>query len=65
VLRTGQKLQFGGTLEYRYAAPDTLPPSGCHPVQIGPTLYQLCGSDWYQPQYYGPTVQYVVVKPPR
>jgi hypothetical protein len=43
----------------------TLPPSGCYPVQIGPTLYQQCGSYWYQPQYYGTTVQYVVVNPPR
>jgi len=43
----------------------TLPPSGCYPVQVGPTLYQQCGSYWYQPQYYGTTVQYVVVNPPR
>ena len=43
----------------------TLPPSGCYPVQIGPTLYQQCGSYWYQPQYVGTTVQYVVVNPPR
>jgi hypothetical protein len=43
----------------------TLPPSGCYPVQIGPTLYQQCGNYWYQPQYYGTTVQYVVVNPPR
>lgn len=44
---------------------NTLPPSGCYPVQIGSTLYQQCGSYWYQPQYYGTTVQYVVVNPPR
>ena len=44
---------------------NTLPPSGCYPVQIGPTLYQQCGNYWYQPQYYGTTVQYVVVNPPR
>lgn len=43
----------------------SLPPSGCYPVQIGPTLYQQCGSYWYQPQYYGTSVQYVVVNPPR
>ena len=24
-----------------------------------------CGSTWYQPQYAGTTVQYVVVNPPR
>jgi hypothetical protein len=34
-------------------------------VQVGPTLYQQCGSYWYQPQYSGTTVQYVVVNPPR
>jgi hypothetical protein len=43
----------------------TLPPSGCYPVQIGAMLYQQCGGYWYQPQYYGTTVQYVVVNPPR
>jgi hypothetical protein len=44
---------------------NSLPPSGCYPVQIGNMLYQQCGSYWYQPQYYGTTVQYVVVNPPR
>ncbi len=43
----------------------SLPPSGCYPVQVGAVLYQQCGSYWYQPQYYGTTVQYVVVNPPR
>jgi hypothetical protein len=43
----------------------SLPPSGCYPVQVGNMLYQQCGSYWYQPQYYGTTVQYVVVNPPR
>ena len=42
----------------------TLPPS-CYPVQIGAVLYQQCGSVWYQPQYYGTSVQYVVINPPR
>ena len=27
--------------------------------------YSQCGSTWYQPQYYGSSVQYVVVNPPR
>lgn len=44
---------------------NSLPPSGCYPVQIGPNLYQQCGSTWYQPQYQGTTVQYIVVNPPR
>jgi hypothetical protein len=26
--------------------------------------YQQCGSTWYQPQYSGTTVQYVVINPP-
>ena len=43
----------------------SLPPSGCYPVQVGPTLYQQCGSTWYQPQYVGTSVQYVVVAPMR
>jgi len=42
----------------------TLPPA-CYPVQIGAVLYQQCGSVWYQPQYYGTSVQYVVINPPR
>jgi hypothetical protein len=43
----------------------TLPPTGCYPVQVGAVLYQQCGPTWYQPQYAGTTVQYVVVNPPR
>jgi hypothetical protein len=27
--------------------------------------YSNCGGTWYQPQYYGTTVQYVVVAPLR
>lgn len=44
---------------------NTLPPTGCYPVQVGAVLYQQCGPTWYQPQYAGTTVQYVVVNPPR
>jgi len=40
-------------------------PANCVPVQMGPTLYQQCGSTWYQPQYVGTNVQYVVVAPLR
>jgi len=43
---------------------NSVPPS-CVPVQIGNVLYQQCGSTWYQPQYYGTSVQYVVIAPPR
>ena len=43
----------------------SLPPSGCYPVQVGNTLYQQCGSTWYQPQYVGTSVQYIVVAPVR
>jgi hypothetical protein len=41
-----------------------LPPS-CNSVMVGGVLYQQCGPNWYQPQYVGPTVKYVVVTPPR
>lgn len=43
---------------------NTVPPS-CSTVQIGTVVYQQCGSTWYQPQYYGSSVQYIVVNPPR
>jgi len=42
----------------------TIPPS-CVPVQIGNAIYQQCGTTWYQPQYVGSSVQYVVINPPR
>lgn len=42
----------------------TLPPA-CVPIQMGAVLYQQCGTTWYQPQYVGTTVQYIVVTPPR
>jgi len=42
----------------------TVPPS-CVPVQIGNAIYQQCGTTWYQPQYVGSSVQYVVINPPR
>jgi len=43
----------------------SLPPSGCYPVQIGAVIYQQCGPNWYQPQYVGSSVQYMVVTAPR
>lgn len=42
----------------------TLPPSCTAVVSAGFT-YQQCGSVWYQPQYAGTQVTYVVVNPPR
>jgi hypothetical protein len=42
-----------------------LPPSGCVPVMVGNVMYQQCGPNWYQPQYVGTSVQYVVVAPLR
>lgn len=41
----------------------TLPPS-CSAVVIGGTAYEQCGATWYQPQYIGTQVQYVVVPAP-
>ena len=43
----------------------SLPPSGCVPVMVGNVMYQQCGPTWYQPQYAGTSVQYVVVVAPR
>jgi hypothetical protein len=40
-------------------------PPGCVPVQVGAVVYQQCGTTWYQPQYAGSNVQYVVVTAPR
>jgi hypothetical protein len=42
----------------------TLPPN-CSQVMVGNVLYQQCGGYWYQPQYAGSSVTYVVVNPPR
>jgi hypothetical protein len=42
----------------------SLPPA-CSSVIVGDVAYQQCGPTWYQPQYAGTTVNYVVVNPPR
>ena len=42
----------------------SVPPS-CVPVDVGGVTYQQCGSTWYEPQFVGDTVQYVVVAPPQ
>jgi hypothetical protein len=41
-----------------------LPPS-CSTVSVNGITYQQCGSTWYQPQYAGSQVNYIVVNPPR
>jgi len=40
-------------------------PANCAPYNYNGVVYQQCGSTWYQPQYVGSDVQYVVVNPPR
>jgi hypothetical protein len=42
----------------------SLPPS-CSMVNINGITYQQCGSTWYQPQYAGTQVNYIIVNPPR
>jgi len=41
----------------------TLPPS-CSTVVVGGVSYQQCGSTWYEPQFAGTSVSYVVVQQP-
>ena len=41
----------------------SVPPS-CVTTVVNGVPYQQCGSTWYQPQYAGTSVQYVVVNPP-
>jgi hypothetical protein len=42
----------------------SLPPA-CSAVVVNGLTYQNCGGAWYQPQYAGSQVTYVVVNPPR
>ena len=42
----------------------SLPPS-CNTVSVNGMTYQQCGNSWYQPQYSGSQVNYIVVNPPR
>ena len=39
-------------------------PSGCATVVRGGIAYQQCGNTWYQPQYAGNNVNYVVIQQP-
>jgi hypothetical protein len=43
---------------------NTKPPNAV-PVVVGGVTYLQVGSTWYQPQYAGTQVTYVVVQPPR
>lgn len=43
---------------------NSIPPN-CQTVAVNGVSYSQCGSTWYQPQYAGTSVQYVVVNPPR
>ena len=45
-------------------AASALPPS-CSTVIVNGLAYQSCGGAWYQPQYSGSQVTYIVVNPPR
>jgi UDP-3-O-[3-hydroxymyristoyl] glucosamine N-acyltransferase len=46
------------------SAVNSLPPS-CQAVSVNGFTYQQCGSTWYQPQFAGSNVTYIVVNPPR
>jgi len=39
-------------------------PQGCVTQVVNGIAYQQCGSTWYQPQYSGSDVQYIVVNAP-
>ena len=41
-----------------------LPSNSCEAINVGGVTYQHCGSTWYQPQFMGSTVNYIVVNPP-
>ena len=40
-------------------------PTSCGAIVVNGISYQQCGSTWYQPQYAGTQVNYIVVNPPR
>jgi len=63
----GEALAVAGAVAVTAAAVGTvthsIPPS-CTAVVSGGVTYQQCGSTWYQPQYAGTSVTYVVTSPP-
>lgn len=40
-------------------------PDDCTTAEIGGIYYHHCGNVWYEPEYRGTEINYVVVKPPR
>jgi hypothetical protein len=40
-------------------------PSSCGAVSVNGVTYQQCGDTWYQPEFSGSAVNYLVVNPPR
>ncbi len=64
----GTALAIGATVAVTAAVvgsvTPTLPPA-CVPIIVNGLMYQQCGTAWYQPQYVGSSVQYVVVAPLR
>ena len=65
--RPGTALAVAGAVAVTAAAIGSIayaiPPSCVTVVRAGAT-YQQCGSTWYQPQYAGTSMTYVVVAPP-
>lgn len=65
--RPGAGLAVAGAVAVTAAAIGSVAysiPSSCVAVVSGGVTYQQCGSTWYQPQYAGTSVNYVVVAPP-
>jgi hypothetical protein len=42
----------------------SLPPS-CEAISVNGLTYQQCGSTWYQPEFSGSTINYIVVNAPQ
>jgi len=65
--RPGTALAVAGAVAVTAAAIGSVAysiPSSCVAVVQAGVTYQQCGSTWYQPQYAGTSVNYVVVAPP-
>jgi hypothetical protein len=65
--RPGAGLAVAGAVAVTAAAIGSVAysiPSSCVAVVRAGVTYQQCGSTWYQPQYAGTSMNYVVVAPP-
>lgn len=65
--RPGAGLAVAGAVAVTAAAIGSVAysiPSSCVTVVRAGTTYQQCGNTWYQPQYAGTSMNYVVVAPP-